>query len=986
MAQTLDSQARFPTSASSTTTNAWSLGYTCTTGSVGVLVVFAIWSGTTGRTGGAPTYAGSPLTQASTQQGVTETGIEAWYLLNPASGSFTLTVPNNGGRDGWVYVASAKSSSGSVSFAYDSVGVNATTGSKPWTTITTVATPTIIFTGIGTGDNTWLPTTLSGTALYNDDNGTWGGGAQYTVKTAAAGATLVSWTDATSDDYGAIAVAFKEITRNFTLPPVANATQTMSSESVALTYHAPPATLVINDTQQTQVSDNVALSAHYILSSVKDATQAQTAENTMISFHNMLVVQDTTQTQTSENTILSAHYALITSDVTQLQNSDNVALSAHYILTNVQDATQAQTAENTTLTVYYSIITQDSAQIQTSESVVLNAHYSLTIQDSTQIQISDNVTITYNSSTVTLSVNDATQAQRVNFYTFTDGFGGDVDTACDTSVFLNDFPTCNFGITTGLYYLLNDRKSLLRFDLSDIPFDATCVNATLTLKDESTAPTATLVVYSISVNNKEWIEGTKTFATAGAGEPCWNALAADGAGGVTTAWHGSAGLSTSGEDFEADAIGTFSVNGEPALTPFICSLDTNRISGWFGENNTNYGILLLTSDYSGFNGDFSSSDAATTSYRPKLVVQYIIPLALTQNYSLTVQDATQTQSTITSGTFTDGYEGDVFSAFDTFIGEYVGGEKSTDGYLVAGQLVSDDVKQTLMKFTLTSLEGKAITNAILTLYDAGGGNNTNGTYHIHRILPANAGWLEIATWQYADGAGASQYWAGDVGHDFGNDATCRVSGTDYATEIMSSLDLTNPAFSTKRDYILDITEFDNMVNANHGICIHGYDVNSTSWVFVSSDMPGNEMYYPKLIVTYIIPLTLTQNYSLSVQDATQTQTSENIILGAHYSIIIQDVTELQTSENVVLSAHYSIVAQDVTQLQIAENIILGAHYSITINDAAQLQNSSDIILAAIYSLIMNNAFQTQTSDNVTLGVGTIGVPRQMMHYIRLRSR
>ena len=55
---------------------------------------------------------------------------------------------------------------------------------------------------------------------------------------------------------------------------------------------------------------------------------------------------------------------------------------------------------------------------------------------------------------------------------------------------------------------------------------------------------------------------------------------------------------------------------------FVCDLNTARVAGWLGSNNTNYGILVVASGMAEYIG---SSEHNTAAYRPKLVVQYTIP-------------------------------------------------------------------------------------------------------------------------------------------------------------------------------------------------------------------------------------------------------------------------------------------------------------------------------------------------------------------------
>jgi hypothetical protein len=165
-------------------------------------------------------------------------------------------------------------------------------------------------------------------------------------------------------------------------------------------------------------------------------------------------------------------------------------------------------------------------------------------------------------------------------------------------------------------------KVLLFFDLSAIPATATCNSATLYLyhHTQSTASAWSVAIYSIAAANGGWVEGTKAGTVAGAGQPCWDAKAADGAGGVTTAWAGSEGLATAGVDYAAVAIGTFSGNRSDVVgTEYSAALTAATVETWFGAINNNYGMLLVAAgpvDY------LHSSEHGTVAYRPRLDVDY----------------------------------------------------------------------------------------------------------------------------------------------------------------------------------------------------------------------------------------------------------------------------------------------------------------------------------------------------------------------------
>lgn len=183
-------------------------------------------------------------------------------------------------------------------------------------------------------------------------------------------------------------------------------------------------------------------------------------------------------------------------------------------------------------------------------------------------------------------------------------------------------------------------KGLLEFDLSGISASDTCDDATLYLyqRVSGAASAFTVTARSIAVGNEAWTEGTRNNAQALSGESCWNARVADGAGGVTTAWSGSAGLATVTTDYESASLGSFSGNRSDANgTAYSTLLTASRIQGWFGGSNTNYGLLLTTSAAL---GGLAASDHTTAGERPRLVVNYTSaaggqPIAVRRRGSIT---------------------------------------------------------------------------------------------------------------------------------------------------------------------------------------------------------------------------------------------------------------------------------------------------------------------------------------------------------------
>lgn len=62
--------------------------------------------------------------------------------------------------------------------------------------------------------------------------------------------------------------------------------------------------------------------------------------------------------------------------------------------------------------------------------------------------------------------------------------------------------------------------------------------------------------------------------------------------------------------------------------------------------------------------------------------------------------------------------------------------------------------------------------------------------------------------------------------------------------------------------------------------------------------------------------------NLVVQDATQAQTSDNIVLTQVHEFAVQNAVQAQTSDNVVLTQDHILVVQDAVQAQVSDNLTL----------------------------------------------------------------
>lgn len=177
--------------------------------------------------------------------------------------------------------------------------------------------------------------------------------------------------------------------------------------------------------------------------------------------------------------------------------------------------------------------------------------------------------------------------------------GNGIDTYISTS------DETNYG--TVYYVSLNTgQRVLIRFDVSDIPVDAICNSATMSLFTSAGVGTGdTWTAYSILSANGDW---TETGAT-------WNTK------NGTDSWAGSSGCSTPGTDYNATPIGSC-VMDETFVHENQFSLASSAIETWFGVSNQNYGIVIRTNAASNTLFIYSSDEMTNTAQRPKLVVVY----------------------------------------------------------------------------------------------------------------------------------------------------------------------------------------------------------------------------------------------------------------------------------------------------------------------------------------------------------------------------
>ena len=195
----------------------------------------------------------------------------------------------------------------------------------------------------------------------------------------------------------------------------------------------------------------------------------------------------------------------------------------------------------------------------------------------------------------------------------------------------------------------------------------------------------------------------------------------------------------------------------------------------------------------------------------------------------------------------------VDTAFDTYLRQASPDSNYATGDAFAFVVTANQQRVGVVFFDVSSIAGSTVTSGTLTLHY----NNTNTNaqnFGIYAILAANDGWLEAATWNHADGVGASDHWAGDTGNDGGDDAGCTVSGTDYDGTALDTWEKPASPNGGAGSWVdLDLTDAavqDWVDGSNYGLFIKCTDAATTETVYIRSSDHATADDRPKLVVEY----------------------------------------------------------------------------------------------------------------------------------------
>jgi hypothetical protein len=183
--------------------------HTCGSGAT-VLVLAMIYE--YGSRTGTPTFNGVSLVQADIARYYAtspEACCELWYLIGPPTGSsYEVSIPNPNALNLEAHVSSYSAGSGKRTAFEQAIGFgDVGLANYYWTSKGSGC----LWVGVTAGGyDTWAPTGRSGTAIYDSDNGTWGGGSQYYLQTNP-GQIQFYWSGVSGDDYGVCLAIFNEV-------------------------------------------------------------------------------------------------------------------------------------------------------------------------------------------------------------------------------------------------------------------------------------------------------------------------------------------------------------------------------------------------------------------------------------------------------------------------------------------------------------------------------------------------------------------------------------------------------------------------------------------------------------------------------------------------------------------------------------------------------------------------------------------------------
>jgi hypothetical protein len=251
--------------------------------------------------------------------------------------------------------------------------------------------------------------------------------------------------------------------------------------------------------------------------------------------------------------------------------------------------------------------------------------------------------------TTTLPANTTTMYQA--------GVSGPTNSANIDTYIRRSSATSNFGSSSSLYVGVTDgstkaHRTLIEFNVSDIPVGATVTACTLTVYvSDRTSPTAGTLS---TLCRPHWLDGN----SQGESQATWNRFKSGsnwttaGAGSTAPCGAGAAGSGGAGGDYTSTGSVAYT---PPASTGFFTFPDITALcQDAVSAQNRHLRLRIAQNSEAAMNQffRFSSSDTGTTSRRPKLTVTWAVGGSTTTTTATTTTTTTGAPTTSTTGTGT----------------------------------------------------------------------------------------------------------------------------------------------------------------------------------------------------------------------------------------------------------------------------------------------------------------------------------------------
>jgi len=177
----------------------------------------------------------------------------------------------------------------------------------------------------------------------------------------------------------------------------------------------------------------------------------------------------------------------------------------------------------------------------------------------------------------------------------------------------------NYGVATDNLTSRDHHPTLIKFDLSSIPSNATIQSAVMSFYTDDVGDEIwELYAWRIASGNSNWVEGTGNGSVV-SGASCWNYRQYN-----TVNWAGSAGCNTAGTDYLTPEMGKESLIYGNVSGWMNIPLSTSQVQTWL---TANYGakVNFTYASGGGYWMGYFLSDTATASQRPKLTIGYTVP-------------------------------------------------------------------------------------------------------------------------------------------------------------------------------------------------------------------------------------------------------------------------------------------------------------------------------------------------------------------------